>query len=228
MNFNDKFLNVCFKAGKILFSFLLLIALIVTIVMWCKTGITFGEESSAKVKYSYDVKNIVQNLYAEDLGVKTETISKQEHEEESVSKDRQKAFDIYNKFIDDNKLPESYKNNVYMPNDDEQKILFVNGLIAFYDNYKKEFASLVKKSRPNLTEEQIQTVLNNVKINLFNDAVAAYISAYEDESNTVANEIQQIQLERQANLIASLISLAVFILFLFLPILIRIEENTRK
>lgn len=227
MGFNDKFLNVCFKIGKVIFSFLLLIALIVTVVLWCKTGISFSEVKNTKVTYNYDVKKIVDDFYSADLGIKADDVKK-DSEPEKIPQDRQKAFDIYNKFIDDNKLPASLKNDVYLPTDDKEKISYVKGLISFYDDYKKEFVNLIKIKRPNTTDEQINKILSDINTDLFKDALSEYIKAYENESATVAAEQQQLSIKQQTSLVASLISLAIFILFLFLPILIRIEENTRK
>lgn len=57
-NFNDKFLNICFKLGKVIFSILLLLALIVTVILWGNTAIQFVGKQNVQITYKYQSKPI--------------------------------------------------------------------------------------------------------------------------------------------------------------------------
>lgn len=226
MNLNDKFLNVCFKLGKVIFSVLLLIALIVTLVLWVNTGFSYSQSNKIKVKYEYNVKNIINDMYAYEFGINPDK-NKDVAAESKISKKEQIALDIYSKFLADNKLPASYKDKINLPSDDKEKVPFVKCFIVFHDSFKTEFSNFLKKTGK-FNDKQIKSIIDNNTENLFKDAMNAYVTAYNSESELVNNEKQQADLKKQASLIGALISLAIFILFLFLPILIRIEENTRK
>lgn len=225
MNFSDKFLSFCFKIGKVIFSFLLLIAMVVTLILWVKTGIDYYESSKIKIHYDFNVKSIINNMYAEDLGIKQNTT--ENNSPTKLSKEEIKAFEILNKFIDDNKLPASYKESVQMPTDDKEKVAFIQNFVSFYESFKTEFIEIVK-NKTKFDDNKINLLLEQNKEDLYNDAMNAYINAYTNEVKIVKLEKQTADLKKQASLMASLISLAIFILFLFLPILIRIEENTRN
>lgn len=224
MNFNDKFLNVCFTIGKTVFSILLLLALVVTIILWVNLGLNYLHSTDQKLSYKYNADEIVFNTYANDFGIKKAikpaTVEKQ-------SKEKEKAFEIFKKFIDENKLPASLKNNVNMPNDDSQKVPFMKNFPEFYNDFKSAFASLAKENTK-LNETQIAKIMDENKVDIYKDAMQAYLNAFADEARLADIKKQEATVKKQALLMSAITSLALFVLFLFLPILIRIEENTRK
>lgn len=224
MNFNDKFLNVCFTIGKTVFSILLLLALVVTIILWVNLGLNYLHSTDQKLSYKYNADEIVFNTYANDFGIKKAikpaTVEKQ-------SKEKDKAFEIFEKFIDENKLPANLKDNVNMPNDDSQKVPFMKNFPEFYNDFKSAFASLAKENTK-LNETQIAKIMDENKVNIYKDAMQAYLKAFEDEARLADIKKQEATVKKQALLMSAITSLALFVLFLFLPILIRIEENTRK
>lgn len=224
MNFNDKFLNVCFAIGKTVFSVLLLLALIVTIILWVNLGLNYLHSTDQKLSYKYNADEIVFNTYADDLGLKKET---KPATVEKQSKEKDKAFEIFEKFIDENKLPANLKDNVNMPNDDSQKVPFMKNFPEFYNNFKSAFALIVKENTK-LNEAQITKIMDENKVNIYKDAMQAYLKAFEDEARLADIKKQEAAVKEQALLMSAITSLALFVLFLFLPILIRIEENTRK
>lgn len=224
MNFNDKFLNVCFAIGKTVFSVLLLLALIVTIILWVNLGLNYLHSTDQKLSYKYNADEIVYNIYANDFGIKKATKPAQV---EKQSKEKEKAFEIFEKFIDENKLPANLKNNVNMPNDDSQKVPFMKNFPEFYQNFKLAFITIVKENTK-FNETQIAKIMDENKVNIYKDAMQAYSNAFADEARLADIKKQEATVKKQALLISAIISLTLFVLFLFLPILIRIEENTRK
>lgn len=227
MNFNDKFLNVCFKIGKVLFSILLVISLCSTVWLFVNTAIKLDAVNNTKVEFKYNVKNIVQNLYAQDMGI---NISKSENDlvsDEKISKSKDKAFEIFGKFVDEKGLPKNLKDEIDLPTDETQMVPYVEGFVSFYDDYVNEFSELLKQSQK-LKDEQVKIFVENNKTNLYYDAIKAYSNEYQQEMTEVTAQKELKQAEKVSTLMAALISLGLFILFLFLPILIKIEENTRK
>lgn len=225
---NDKFLNVCFKLGKIIFSILLLIALIVSIVFWVKTGISYSEINKIKPNYTYNVKNIVHERYADELGLKHLEV-KQEEKTEKADKDVETAINEYNKYIDDNKLPASYKLDVKTIGDasNKQKAVMINKMLEFHKDYRKELASLLKETIKKPDDDIENFIKDNYK-ELYNDAATEFLNTLDIENKSIEIQKQTAEEQKQANLFIALISFGIFILSLFLPILIRIEENTRK
>lgn len=227
MNFNDKFLNVCFKTGKILSSVLLVISLLITIgLLWNSCSQAF-KVNSINVTYNYDVHNAFDNLYSDIFGVtsvkqnKTNETSKKSN----MSQNEIEALKLLSEFIKSRNLPKEAENNFKLPIDDEQLVPFVKAFTVYYDNYISEFSKLlVAKANVKNPED----ILKNNKMNLFNDALNSFADAYNNEKNEVDQKKVSQETARNTSFIAFLISLGIFVLFLFLPILIRIEENTRK
>ncbi len=226
---NDKFLNVCFKLGKIIFSILLLIALIVSIVFWVKTGISYSEINKIKPNYTYNVKYIVHERYADELGLKHEEVKQEEKTEKKADKDVETAIKEYNKYIDDNHLPASYKFDIKTIGDpsNKQKAVMINKMLEFHKDYRKEFVNLLKE----VTKKPTDNIENFIKDNykeLYNDAATEFLNTLDIENKSIEIQKQAAEQQKQSNLFIALISFGIFILSLFLPILIRIEENTRK
>ncbi len=231
MNFNDKFLNLCFKLGKILFSILLVISLIISIVLLCDSGIKAYKASKVELTYSYDVHNAFNNLYS-DMFSLADTEKTQNNQDannsDKISKNKSKATELLAEFVSANKLPKNIVlNNFKHPTDDKRIIPYVEGFIAYYGNYTKEFKKLLVE-QAKINSEEADKIINENKVNLYNDAINAYVEEYLKEVDAIEQQKQLQVTDRNTVFIAFLISISVFALFMFLPILIRIEENTRK
>jgi len=225
MTFNDKFLNVCFKIGKVTFSILLLLSLLVTLLLWINIGGLYLNSANHKATYKYDVKKIIQSEM--DNLQKPQKENKTNPEQTNIPPDEQtQAMNMYNKFIEDNNLP---KKELSLPN--ERELLYVKGFINFYKDLEKELKkAVIEYYKGKFQESQIELYYAQPEYKdiLLSNAIEYYIKSYNEEMNTINLKKQQIDQQKQQSFIVALSSLCIFILFLFLPILIRIEENTRK
>ncbi len=225
MTFNDKFLNVCFKIGKVTFSILLLLSLLVTLLLWINIGVLYLNSANHKATYKYDVKKIIQSEI--DNLQKPQKENKTNPEQKNIPPDEQtQAMNMYNKFIEDNNLP---KKELSLPN--ERELLYVKGFINFYKDLEKESKkAVIEYYKGEFQESQIELYYAQPEYKdiLLSNAIEYYIKSYNEEMNTINLKKQQIDQQKQQSFIVALSSLFIFILFLFLPILIRIEENTRK
>lgn len=223
MNFNDKFLNVCFKIGKVLFSILLIISLIITVVLFCKTGFTALKQNNVHMTYQYDTKPIFNEI----IGI-SKPAQQNEISQDKSDKDTDKALEILAQFANDKQLPDNLIPSTFkLPTDDKEAIPYVKGFISFYDSFINDFKTHAKNEKK-ADDKVIDKILKDKKTGLYNDILELYIIEYQKEYDNINKQKSEIHSEININLTAALISLAIFILFLFLPILIRIEENTRK
>ena len=227
---NDKFLNVCFSIGKGLFSFLLVITLLVSLGLLVNTGIKCVKISSAKVEYKYDVNNAFHNLYSGILDT-TETtsndISQNNNDDDTLSPQKKKAVEILYNFYKEQKLSEKLIYDFKFPVDENEIVPYTNNFVAYYNDFIKQLAvGLAKKQ--GISETNVKTIIDNNKTEVYQDALNSYAEEYQNESAQVDSEKQNFVNERNMSLIAFAVSLLIFVLFLILPILIRIEENTRK
>lgn len=226
MGFNDKFLNVCFKSGKILFSFLLIVALITSLVFLCQSGYKAVKASQVKMTYDYKIADAFKTLYGDILPV-----SNSDDSDKSLKKEETKNYkqsrQIIVDFLKEEGLPEDALNSFSHPDDDSQLIPYAKGFITYYKNFVSVFQTLLE-TKTDMSQKQAENVVKANKLNLYQDAVKAYSSEFNKELEEINILKQQKIFERNTSFIAFLISLGVFVLFLFLPILIRIEENTRK
>lgn len=230
MNFNDKFLNVCFKTGKILSSVLLVISLLITIgLLWNSCSQAF-KVNSINVTYNYDVNNAFDNLYSDIFGVTSTKQNKSDKtaKKEEISKNEDKALKLLGEFLATREIPTEAADSFRLPTDDKQSVPFVKAFIVYYDNYISEFSKLLVAKANVKNPKDILNILKQNKIQLFNDAFNSFADAYDNEKSEVDQKKVSQETARNTSFIAFLISLGIFVLFLFLPILIRIEENTRK
>lgn len=224
MNFNDKFLNVCFKLGKIIFSFLLLLALVITVLLWVNTGIKAVNEKNIHMTYQYASKPV----FDEFAGVSKPEKKKETSQDKTTNEEVDKALEILAKFAKDKDLPSDMVSDTFiMPTDEKEVVSYVNGFIAFYDSFLNDFRTYAKNEKK-VDDKKIDAVLKSNRVALYKDILNGYVGEYQNEYEKVNNKKLEAHTQTTINLTAALISLAIFILFLFLPILIRIEENTRK
>ena len=226
MNFNDKFLNVCFKMGKVLFSGLLILSLLTSVIFLCRSAYQAVKVNQTNITYKYDVYDAFNNLYSDIFNVEDLTENNNSNTESKVNKEVQKAKKLIEEFAKE----QGFENIEYsLPSDSEQAFRFVKGFIAYYDDFVKEFKTLlITKSPQKMTPENADKFIKANKYNIYKDAMSSYAEAYSNEIDAIATQKNVNIIDRNSSFTAFLISLGVFILFLFLPILLRIEENTRK
>jgi len=218
MNFNDKFLNVCFKIGKILFSLLLVISLFVTVWMFGKTGIAAIKENNVKINTTYNTKELIYEQYHDVWELSDKETAKSEETAQEQSANTKKAIEIFNKFVDDKGLPQELKKEkLNLPDNDEQILPFIKGFTKFYDSFVAEFREILKNNLK-YSDNEVEIIINREKLHIYNDSMEMYSSEFEQAAANADTDKVAYKTEKSADLTASLISLAIFILFLFLPI----------
>lgn len=225
MNFNDKFLNLCFKAGKLLFSVLLVLAIITTLCLFGRTTYLALKTNSNTVTYNYEAKSLLNEMLI-DAGLEEPAEVTTEKVDNKVNQ-MDKAIDEYCKKQNISTNLTSQVKNIVANLDEDQQKLFWNNFVKYYESFIKEF----KKYWTTIKDKKVEDVdkmLNNVRNDMFSEVFNEYLQEYNTEYQTVEAKKNADMADRNMSFIAFLISLGIFILFLFLPILIRIEENTRK
>lgn len=225
MNFNDKFLNFCFKAGKVLFSVLLVLAMLTTICLFGRTVYLALKTNSNTVTYKYDAELLLDEMLI-DAGIEEPAPAQNQNIEKKVNP-MDKSIEEYCKKqkISDN-LTSQVKNRVANLDEDKQKE-FWNNFVKYYESFIKEFKKYWTSIQGKKVED-VDKMLNNVRNDMFSEVFNEYLHEFDTEVQNVEAKKNAAIADRNMSFIAFLISLGVFILFLFLPILIRIEENTRK
>ena len=148
----------------------------------------------------------------------------------STKKNGLKAEKVIKDFAKEQNLSEQMTNElirVVSVIDEQEQINYFKHFIKFFNDYKNEAIALMVKEKgvdKAQIEEYIKTNINNIVSEEYNK----FYELYNSEKEVKAVEKQEQENQRNLNFIAFLISLGIFILCLFLPILIRIEENTRK
>ena len=105
---------------------------------------------------------------------------------------------------------------------------FVNNLSQYYKDATKYLINDLK-SEYNLSEAEAKQVLNEEKQEINNKIIPdKYFQRYSEQVEARNAEQQKIEAQRTTSLVALLVCLCMFVMFLTIPILIRIEENTRK
>lgn len=225
MNFNDKFLNLCFKAGKLLFSVLLVLAIITTLCLFGRTTYLALKTNSNTVTYNYEAKSLLNEMLI-DAGLEEPAEVTTEKVDNKVNQ-MDKAIDEYCKKQNISTNLTSQVKNIVANLDEDQQKSFWNNFVKYYESFIKEF----KKYWTTIKDKKVEDVdkmLNNVRNDMFSEVFNEYLQEYNTEYQTVEAKKNADMADRNMSFIAFLISLGIFILFLFLPILIRIEENTRK
>ena len=217
----DKFLNLCFKTGKVIFSVLLVISMIVAVVMLGQTASDTIKLQDIKVTYKYDVKQIVKNEAHPEQQQKINVDTK---------KNELKAEKEINDFAKKQNLSEAMTlelKRVVTLIDENEQITFFENFVKFFDDYINEtIAIIVKEQNADETKmrEYVKQHINDIVSGSYNK----FLALYDDEKEIKNAEKQKQENKRNMNFMAFLVALGIFILCLFLPILIRIEENTRK
>lgn len=233
MNFNDKFLNVCFKMGKVLFSILLVISLGICLFMFFKTLGNTIKVKNIKMKYNYSAIEAVQEEIEKEYGaqaVAPQNIKKIEYKETPLER---KIKD----FAKEQNLSQSLTNELLQKInliDEQDRTAYFENFVKFYNVYIDEiFEGFMKMEK--FPEDVREEAKKDYKVyikensnNVIGEVYNCYLKYYNTEKYNINTERQMYISERNVSFISFLISLGVFILFLFLPILLRIEENTRK
>lgn len=217
----DKFLNFCFKTGKILFSVLLIISLIVSLVTLCQTGIETVKLNNIKISYNYNIKQLVYNDAHQTKKQKTDI---------NTNKNELKIENDIKKFAEEKNLSQ-YKTNelihsVSLFEENEQENFF-NHFIKFFEAYNKEAIALAVAEKK-FDKAQVEAFIKQNINEIFSEEYNKFLELYNEEKQLKKLEKQLQESKRNTSFFTFLACFCIFVLCLFLPILIRIEENTRK
>ena len=232
MSFNDKFLNLCFKVGKILFSVLLVIAALTVLYFAVTSAVNTCKLNNLKPTYHYDVINQLTIKYASEGIFDNNQIKKSVNNTPQKEKQNEKIKTEVSKFIKAENLPQQAENNILdtiIQIDENKQIAFLNGFIKYYKEFITTFKNkVIEKNIMSENDAEKALLTSQVKLNLFTDAFDGYVNEYNQENLMLETKKEEATSERNGAFLSFIISLSIFILFLFLPILIRIEENTRN
>ncbi len=197
----DKFLNLSFKFGKI-FSSVLLILLLFSIIVSSVTTIA----NFKKVKLEVPTYQEIKATYTALKENKTENIKDKEVPEYII---------VLNEIAKDCDLNDYGKGLIFSNINSVQenvKLEYTKGLKSFLN----EYYLTMKSKNKNVTGNDLIAVTNDYK-NFFE---IKYANKQLKESNLLQKRIVGIS--------TLLSSILLFILCLLIPLMIKIEENTRK
>ena len=238
----NKFLNLTFKIGKVFSSILLVIVLLV--MLGCGIGLlTFGSgtlktPSFSEVKQAFIETNDSTTMDTGNVNSTSQSIKVSHQYNEQIQK-----------IIRKHHLKEEVKylitKNIDKDIPEELISQYLKGLDRFYkdglryinssDEFRSDFIFDAVYSIEGMYqyEYHLNEARNNVKVNgIYNYYVSAGLAMkYHD---LFINSLQQSAIQQQASTMNKIalqiifaVSILVFSILLFLPVLIKIEENTR-
>lgn len=209
----NKFYDLCFKFGKgFMGVVLVLIALAVFYFIYSATANSL-KINSYKMDYKFPVKTSVETKG-------TKQIPENNYKDEII-----KAFG-------ENKPTDRFINTTvnFINNEVKKDDIndFISNLPAYYDDAKNEIRELIK-AEYKMSDKKIDEDYKKGR-NEWDDIILKekYFVRYHEQIK--AREEQKFSAETQRNLalISLLTCLCMFVMFLTVPLLIKIEENTRK
>ena len=215
----DKFLNLCFKFGKWFMAFVLVILLISGIYLGIQAIKSDLRADTYKMDYKMSEEGIA-GLVKQKESIKKESTKKDSYNDEIV-----KAF------ADKNKPTDKFVNTVsnYIINTVEERDIndFISNLPSYYEDVKQSLFNAIKENNKyrNINIEQIY---KDERSDFDNEILNRYASRYETNVKLRAAHKAEAITARNASLMALLVVLSMFIVTLIVPVLIKIEENTRK
>lgn len=215
----DKFLNLCFKFGKWFMAFVLVILLISGIYLGVQAIKSDLRADTYKMDYKMSEEGIA-GLVKQKESIKNESTKKDSYNDEIV-----KAF------ADKNKPTDKFVNTVskYIINTVEERDIndFISNLPPYYEDVKQSLFNAIKENNKyrNINIEQIY---KDERSDFDNEILNRYASRYETNVKLRAAQKTEALTARNASLMALLVVLSMFIVTLIVPVLIKIEENTRK
>lgn len=215
----DKFLNLCFKFGKWFMAFVLVILLISGIYLGIQAIKSDLRADTYKMDYKMSEEGIA-GLVKQKESIKKESTKKDSYNDEIV-----KAF------ADKNKPTDKFVNTVsnYIINTVEERDIndFISNLPSYYEDVKQSLFNAIKENNKyrNINIEQIY---KDERSDFDNEILNRYASRYEANVKLRTAQKTEALTARNASLMALLVVLSMFIVTLIVPVLIKIEENTRK
>ena len=229
-NCMDKFLHLCFKIGKWALSGVLVLLFITGV---CIGGFVLTKTMSID---SYKIDYKADSFLSEQMGLasnkndnKVATITKTKKDNkamyaEAIKKALKDTKDLQLSDKQVNAMASYVDKNV---NENDTKD-FINNFPPYYNTL---YNLLVKKGLeqyPNADEAKLRTYLTTKDGGVILDIFGEYTSQYERQVRLRDLENTKLKESRTIGIYAFLVILAVFIVVLIIPILIKIEENTRK
>lgn len=219
MNFNDKFLNVCFKIGKVFLSIALVLVVLAGFGILYKIANDSVKMNNIPLEYKFSDEPIDDEAESPKIDTKAEKekISKQYKEKiVTVLKEQKVSEKVADTIIND-----------MVSVEERDRADYVAHLGEYYVDLTKFFTDNIKKEFPNITEYQIAETFKYGQLNEV-EIPSRYLVRYNRQIELRKAEHDRLQAERLVYLWALLAVICMFVMFLIVPILIRIEENTRK
>ena len=216
----DKFLNLCFKFGKWFMAFVLVILLIVGIYL----GVNAIQSDLKADDYKMDYQASENGLASLGQQKQSQKQSAGKKAETSYNEEIVKAFG-------DNKPTDKFTNIVskYIDNNVEERDVkdFISNLPAYYDSVKQSMFDAIKKEYK-ATDAQLAEMYKQGRTDFDNGILEKYAERYQANVKLRAAHKAEAITARNASLMALLVVLSMFIVTLIVPVLIKIEENTRR
>ena len=143
--------------------------------------------------------------------------------------DKLQYDDKIEKIMKDLKIPNEYIIAIHESInkvDTEDKNAFIDNMEAYYKKQKEEFRENTKKQIKGLKNEEFEYLLNNY--NGYKSIIDNYLSFYQIQKTAQIKKETQHKSKLRIYLYSFGGCILLFIIMLIIPILIKIEENTRK
>ena len=220
----NKFLNFCFTFGKWFVSVVLILLLIAGICIGGYAISTTLESHSYKIDYEFTATESTQQQTTERINVMN--AAKKNHinvYKESIKRSFQgyNGGELTNKFSD--KIAEFVETKV----DEEDIDDFISKFPPYYNGAKTFMFDTLKKERK-LSDKQAVQEYKIISDKLDDVILRNYELQYIEQNRARAAQRAQSKAALSQALMALWVTLCMFIIFLIIPILIRIEENTRR
>lgn len=215
----NKFLNACFQIGKWFMSIVLILLLLTGVGLICNIIYKSNNMNAYVMDYKFPTQE-------------NETVVEKQNSDKSIIDEISKQYkeqiiaQLKESNVSEKTADIIIKRMVIVEERDRKD--FVNNLSQYYKDATKYLINDLK-SEYNLSEAEAKQVLNEEKQEINNKIIPdKYFQRYSEQVEARNAEQQKIEAQRTTSLIALLVCLCMFVMFLTIPILIRIEENTRK
>ena len=215
----NKFLNACFQIGKWFMSIVLILLLLTGVGLICNIIYKSNNMNAYVMDYKFPTQE-------NEAAVENQNSDKSVIDEISKQYKEQIIAQLKESNVSEKTANIIIKRMVVVEERDRKD--FVNNLSQYYKDATKYLINDLK-SEYNLSEAEAKQVLNEEKQEINNKIIPdKYFQRYSEQVEARNAEQQKIEAQRTTSLIALLVCLCMFVMFLTIPILIRIEENTRK
>lgn len=215
----NKFFNVCFQAGKWFMAVVLIVLLLTGVGLICNIIYKSNNMNAYVMDYKFPTQE-------NEIAVEKQNSDKSVIDEISKQYKDQITAQLKECNVSEKTADIIIKRMVVVEERDRQD--FVSNLSQYYKDATKYLISEFK-SEYSLSEAEAKQVLNEEKQEINNKIIPdKYFQRYSEQIEARNAEHQKFETQRTTSLIALLVCLCMFVMFLTIPILIRIEENTRR